>query len=803
MTDEYSSGLFIRLAKLRVLCYTVSSVTDIIGNEGVVWMAIKYGKKKKRLNHILSTVVTGVLVCAIFLVTVGYFYQNTETEAYENLHIQTKQIKDDLMLQITSDRENLVTMANFAAKLYADGESYDLMFESFKPIGLFSMIGILNPDNTFVTKMGKGDLNGKISFQEEAARGIYISGRVKELTGQGDDIIRSAVPIVVNNETVGILYGVIKLEVINFRYSQMAKELDAQLFVYDKDSGDLIIDTISENPGNISFLKNRTYLDGYSYEEMVRNEKGFSSFRSAYTNENLYVHYSIVENTGWGIVMARYESQVFSKTHLIFKIFLCSFLLVMGIIVLYILLIVSAEKKRAGVTAHASYIRKLLLEINQQHGNISEALKNTLQYTSSQSAFFVGTDGEDFEYALPAFTDVVFMDSQRQYLIQQMLHYAAEFHRINQKTVGFLNIKPNSHLVKTNVQLYDFLKQKQIRDIAFATVIDKNNHISVLGVLNPRKAKIARILLEDIAVCFSIAIYNKKHLNQTETEANTDALTGVLNRVSYKRDILQFDAEQPQEFSCIYIDVNELHLRNNRYGHAAGDEMLIFIANTLKEVFFGQHIYRMGGDEFLVFVEKNQKKNVQAMAETFVERLQPKDYHVAIGMSYREQEISCEAMVTEAETRMYEAKAAYYQGKERANAFETEEIVYVSAKTGLTEIDTLISILKDHYHGIYRVCLETDVAHRILMPSYLEYGEDENEFSHLYKRYVDTIVHPDFRRPLLSFLNYEAIKAKISEGEVPQITYQKVNGDSVILSVYGVSQPDSEKTETLWVFAKD
>ena len=81
------------------------------------------------------------------------------------LHIQTKQIKDDITLQLISDRENLATMANFASKLYADGKGYERMFDYFKPIGLFSRIGILNPDGTFITKDGTYDLKGKISFE--------------------------------------------------------------------------------------------------------------------------------------------------------------------------------------------------------------------------------------------------------------------------------------------------------------------------------------------------------------------------------------------------------------------------------------------------------------------------------------------------------------------------------------------------------------------------------------------------------------------------------------------------------------
>ena len=129
-------------------------------------MAITYRQKKNKQTNILYTIVTAILMCAVFLVMVTSFYYEAEDEAYEMLHMQTKQIKDDLTLQIKSDRENLITMANFAAKLYAEGESYDRMFESFKPIGLYSRIGILTPDGTFITKEETVDLSDKISFTE-------------------------------------------------------------------------------------------------------------------------------------------------------------------------------------------------------------------------------------------------------------------------------------------------------------------------------------------------------------------------------------------------------------------------------------------------------------------------------------------------------------------------------------------------------------------------------------------------------------------------------------------------------------
>ena len=766
-------------------------------------MAITYGKKKGGQFNILYTVLTAILICAVFLSMVRFFYAEAENEAYEMLHIQTKQIKDDLTLQIKSDRENLVTMAHFAADLYKDGENYDTMFDSFKPIGLFSNIGILNPDNTFVTKIGSVDLDGKISFADEASRGEYISGRVPDLTRDGHEIIRSAVPIVANGETVGMLYGVIKLDTMSKKYEKMAQELNAQLFVYDKETGNYVINTIEGAEGNISSLKNREFNKGYSFEEIIDSPNGYSSFKSIRDGQNLYLHYSTMDDFNWGIMLARYEDQVFANTHVISRVLLRTFLLILLIVVVYVLYLMLSEKSRSLVITYASITRKLLLDINQTKGNISEALKSIMTLSASRSAFLVDTDGEDYHYIAPQYESSLLSGDERSFFVAELFRYAAELHKLSSATVGLVSIKPDAHLLKTNKRLYDFANEHEIKEVSFAFVTDKNNHVSILGVINPRKSRMSVSLLEEVAVCFSIAIYNKKHLSKTETAATTDSLTGAMNRVAYKKDILTFDEEKPEDFTCIYIDVNELHLRNNKYGHAAGDEMLIYIANTLKENFFGHHIYRMGGDEFLVFVEGRAPEQVKKKLNSFVEQLKTTDYNVAIGTSYRKQNVNCEEMVREAEIRMYEAKAQYYQNKEQSSISKDADNTYVQTRTGIREIDTMLSILKDHYNGIYRVSLESDNAHRILMPSYLGYKEDEDNFSRLLSKYIDELVHPDFHRSVMSFLNYDAIRRELSENKIPKITYKKTNGETVILSVYKLGDEKENIKDTLWVFAKD
>ncbi|MBO4954190.1 MAG: GGDEF domain-containing protein [Clostridia bacterium] len=765
-------------------------------------MAVKYGKKRSRQNTVLYTVVTALLLSIVFLAMVGNFYSRAEDEAYEMLHTQTKQIKDDLTLQLLSDRENLVSMANFAAKLYADGESYDIMLDSFKPIGLIANIGILTPEGIFITREGELDLGQSISFLAEANRGAYISGRVPDLTNEKVELVRSAVPIRVEDQTVGILYGIVRLDGLDGKYDKMAKELDAQLYVYETLSGDYVIDTVRDQLGNVSELKDRKYTNGNSYEAMKQTDKGFTSFISAYSGEELYLHYSPIEELGWTIMLARPESEVFAAAHSIFRMLLFTFLLMALIIVCYLAVLMRDAKNHSEVTTCASKIRKLLLELNQQQGNINTALKEMASFSKARSAFFFNADGEDYNYAFPNYVKVLLTGEDRRYFIAQILRYAAELHQINNASLSLMRIIPNAHLEKTNPEFYDFLRNHQIREISFASVIDKNNRVGILGTMNPKKSRKVRLLLEEIAFCFSIAFYNKSHLNKTEQAATTDSLTGVLNRVAYKKDLLELDADKAEQFTCIYIDVNELHLRNNRYGHAAGDEMLLYIANSLKELFYRHRVYRMGGDEFLIFVQGVELETVKTKLDLFMGQLKLKDYHVAIGVSHRTQNTDTEEMVREAEVRMYEAKAEYYQNKEQSVSKSVSQN-YVQIETGIQEIDAMLSILKDHYHGIYRVSLDTDRARRILMPAYLGYQEKEDHFTQLLKKYVDELVDADFHRPLRGFMNYDSLKRQLSEGKTPRITFKKVNGEVVILSVYRLDETDENVANTLWVFAKD
>lgn len=764
-------------------------------------MPTTFLKKKHKQHYIVYTFITALLISAVFLSMVFGLYNDDKLEAEETLHVQTKQIKDDIILQVVSDRENLATMANFAATLYSEEECYDIMFESFQPIGLIENIGILNADNTFVTKAGVSDVSEYFSFEEEVKKGAYISSRVSDITTKGKEIIRSAVPITVGDTTVGILYGVVQLDKIGARYEQMAKDLDAQLFIYDKNSGDLIVDNIHNTLGNISFLKDRKYIQGYSYEDFATTDKGFTSFESAYKDEDVYMHYSTIEEIGWMIALVRYDSQVFANTVVLTRTLLLAFALMIGIIFVYILVLMRSEKYINDIISCASDVRKILLETSGEQGSIAEALKVVCEFAKSRSAIFFNTDGEEYYYTTQNNGEVALNAEEKNYLQTELLRYVAELHTKSGKLLNILCIKPNKHLAKTNPVFYTFLKQHAVFDVSLSGTVNSANHTTILVVINAKRGDAVRTLAEKTSACFSMALYNKNYLNRTKLVATTDSLTGALNRVAYKSDLFALEREKPSRFCCIYVDVNELHSINNKYGHAVGDEMLIFIANTLKEAFHGHKVYRMGGDEFLVFCQNVDPDEVKKNVEFLNGAMRSKQYHIAIGVSYRVRNNDVEEMVREAEVRMYDAKAQYYQNKEQKRDMQSNQN-FVQVKTGIPEIDAVLSVLKEHYNGIYRVSLDTDTARRILMPAYLQYNEDEDNFSRLFSTYISESVHPDYHRAVMSFLNYDALKHQLADNKIPKITFKKNSGEHVMLSVYKLSETDSYISDTLWVFAK-
>ncbi len=91
-----------------------------------------------------------------------------------------------------------------------------------------------------------------------------------------------------------------------------------------------------------------------------------------------------------------------------------------------------------------------------------------------------------------------------------------------------------------------------------------------------------------------------------------DTLTGLYNRTFYEKNKGRLEAENVMPLSLIVCDVNGLKFINDAFGHSAGDQLLVEIADLLRSCCSEQYITaRVGGDEFsilLPWVDENQSK---------------------------------------------------------------------------------------------------------------------------------------------------------------------------------------------------
>lgn len=151
----------------------------------------------------------------------------------------------------------------------------------------------------------------------------------------------------------------------------------------------------------------------------------------------------------------------------------------------------------------------------------------------------------------------------------------------------------------------------------------------------------------------------RKEIRAKEKLATTDLLTDLKNRNAYEQVLAQYEVDIPVSLSCVYADANGLHELNNSQGHAAGDKMLRTVAKVFVEYFGQENVYRIGGDEFLVFVETDLEK-VPEKALAAKEKVKEAGYHVSVGTASGENVTS---VVKAAELRMYEDKKQYYMGQ--------------------------------------------------------------------------------------------------------------------------------------------
>jgi len=125
-----------------------------------------------------------------------------------------------------------------------------------------------------------------------------------------------------------------------------------------------------------------------------------------------------------------------------------------------------------------------------------------------------------------------------------------------------------------------------------------------------------------LAFAAAIALKNAQLVEQLQSAATTDSLTGLFNRRAMAE---RLDAELSRTHrhqirtTVVAVDVDRFKVVNDTLGHAAGDRLLCEISRILRQQSRSlDSVGRMGGDEFLVILPMTSAEE----AMTFVERVQ-------------------------------------------------------------------------------------------------------------------------------------------------------------------------------------
>ena len=168
--------------------------------------------------------------------------------------------------------------------------------------------------------------------------------------------------------------------------------------------------------------------------------------------------------------------------------------------------------------------------------------------------------------------------------------------------------------------------------------------------------------------------------NELEWLAHTDALTGLFN-LRYLRQqmdhLLGLQQRYGHPFALLLLDIDGLKRVNDSFGHAAGDELLVGVAEAIRAATRSVDVpARIGGDEFCVLAPHQTASRATILSERLaagIEAIQSADgAHVGVSIGVvacPEHSSDPERLLELADVAMYRAKA----GGERVAIAEPEE----------------------------------------------------------------------------------------------------------------------------------
>ena len=153
-----------------------------------------------------------------------------------------------------------------------------------------------------------------------------------------------------------------------------------------------------------------------------------------------------------------------------------------------------------------------------------------------------------------------------------------------------------------------------------------------------------------------------------EQKSNIDPLTKVFNRRALNTYLNKICDEATSEFNIhmLMLDLDDFKKINDTYGHVAGDKILIFVSNILKQTLReGDKVFRYGGEEFIIILNRTDNVFCQKVANRILQLIRANNLiykgetlHVtaSIGTTMFVKGDTPDSFISRADKALYQAK---------------------------------------------------------------------------------------------------------------------------------------------------
>ena len=187
-------------------------------------------------------------------------------------------------------------------------------------------------------------------------------------------------------------------------------------------------------------------------------------------------------------------------------------------------------------------------------------------------------------------------------------------------------------------------------------LVDVTDQEALLAEVDRLRADIARL---------------EERVTMLDQLAHQDALIELPNRRGFMRQLdslIDRVTRHGASAAMLFVDIDGLKMINDSFGHQAGDEALIQVAQTLiSGVRKSDCVARLGGDEFGILLDHADETSARETAQRLVEHVAGSEFcfegtclplSVAIGVGLIENGDTAEDVMVRADHAMYQEKAA-------------------------------------------------------------------------------------------------------------------------------------------------